>query len=79
MLADVKMFHILASVLMVSSNRKLRYMNKWRFFIKASNIHHLISPILFNSTYATIFAAECLKMKLYNSVMYLLTERFRKQ
>ena len=45
---------------------KLKYnINKWRFFIKAFNIHHKISMILLNSFYfwihVTMFAYECLK------------------
>ena len=52
----------------VSSNPKNWDINKWRFFIKSSNIHPQISLILLNVVpflnICNFFADKCLKMKL---------------
>ena len=61
-----------AVTIKVSSNPKNRGINKWKFFISASNIHPQISLILLNvvSFYSLCnnFGNKCLKMKLLKDI-----------
>ena len=68
------------SIFKVSSNPKIGGINKWRFFINASNKHPQFSLILLNivSFYnlCIIFAYKCLKMKLLIEICTVLLRFF---